>query len=124
MGGVFAAAGDSRRDALRLLPALVVGATVAALTGGSWWWALLLGGIGALIGWLSSMNRAVPIIEVAIVVTTAGPLSAWQDLALCAAFVTLGYLFGVLGAVTLGAAGAAALLLDLAKPFWLPMTFL
>lgn len=96
MGGVFAAVGDSRRYALCLLPVLVVGATLATLTGGSWWWAVLLGGIGALIGWLSSMNRAVPIIEVAIVVATADPLSTLQDLVLYAAFVTLGHLFGVL----------------------------
>lgn len=151
MAGLFAATGDGRWIAWRLLPVLVVGAVAAAATTGTWWWVLVLALTGAVVGYLCTQGWAVAIIEVAICTTTADPIDGARDMILYAVFCIVGYAVGIflaklagvpedrretpvnllrpvraaiVGAVALAAAGALAVPTNWSKMFWFPMSFL
>ena len=151
MAGMFAATGDGRRIAWRLLPVLVAGAVAAAATTGTWWWVLVLAVTGAVVGYLCTQGWAVAIIEVAICTTTADPVHGGKEMVLYAVFCVIGYALGiflarlagvpedrretpinllrperaaVVGAVALAATGALAVPTNWSKMFWFPMTFL
>jgi hypothetical protein len=151
VGGVLVATGEGRAVAAALVPLVVAGGALTAATAGGWAWVVVLGVLGAAVGWMSTAGRAVAITEVAIVIAAASPLTGWRDLLVYAGFSGLGYLFGVLatrlvgapervprarlthidpvraaivGAAALAGAGAIALNIGWAKPFWLPVSFL
>ena len=151
MGGIFASTGDGRLAARALFPIVVVGGALAAFTLGSWWWVALLVVLGALIGYLTALGRAIAIIEVCIVVTSSDKVNTVRDLILYTVFLAAGYVAGVfvgkamgapviirrpvlahidpmrasiLGALSLGTAGAIAIATGWQKGYWLPMIFL
>jgi hypothetical protein len=151
MAGLFASTGDGRGVALRLMPLLVIGGSITAITAGTWWWVPALALSGVAVGALATRGWAVAAIEVAICVTTADHVSNWGDLWGYALFVAAGYGFGILvarlagapehldrpplrhisapraaalGGAALAVTGALGLAFGWNKAFWLPMSFL
>jgi hypothetical protein len=96
VGALLAAKDGDLSVVFRLGPVLVVGGTLSAYTGGSWWWVAVLAVMGALIGWLASFGRVAEIVKISLVVVAAGVHREAVDLPVFAAFMTIGFLLGLL----------------------------
>lgn len=151
IAGLAASNGDGRGAAMRLLPLMSLGGAAVAATAGSWAWVAVLGGLGAVVGWLSTQGRFIAVTEVAIMAVSAGPQHGWYPVVVYAVFSAVGYLYGIvaariggaptmvertpirnidparaalLGAAVLALAAVFALQVNWVKPFWIPAAFL